>query len=230
VHTPHRVGSFRSAGIVGVMADLDFFFDPVCPWAWITSRWVVEVQGIREYEVSWRFISLKKLNEQQTADWYTPEYRAGHLAGLHAHRVCDAVGLSHGNEAVGALYTALGEALHRDSRRKELVDEPVTFMSEMLRTADLPVDLATHVHDESHDEAIFASTELALTRAGRDVGTPIITFRPGAADEASFFGPVIAKIPRGVDATRLWDAIETIATTSGMAELKRSLRARPQFD
>ena len=76
-------------------------------------------------------------------------------------------------------------------------------MSEMLRTADLPVDLATHVHDESHDEAIFASTELALTRAGRDVGTPIITFRPGAADEASFFGPVIAKIPRGVDASKV---------------------------
>ncbi|MFZ9629903.1 MAG: hypothetical protein ACO3C1_11200 [Ilumatobacteraceae bacterium] len=212
------------------MADLDFFFDPVCPWAWITSRWVVEVQSIREYEVNWQFISLKKLNEQQTGEWYTDEYRGVHLAGLHAHRVCDAARLSHGNEAVGALYTALGEAIHRDGRRKELVDEPVTFMAEMLRTADLPADLAPQVHEASHDEAIYASTELALSRTGRDVGTPIITFHPGAANESSFFGPVIAQIPRGVDATRLWDAIETIATTSGMAELKRSLRARPQFD
>lgn len=211
------------------MADLDFFFDPVCPFAWITSRWVVEVQGLRDYEVVWRPISLKKLNENQDAPWYTPEFRAYHLAGLHAHRVCDAIVAAHGNEAVGALYTAMGEAIHRDGRR-DIVADPVGFMGGMLETAGLPAAAAAHVHDESHDDAIYASTELALGRAGRDLGTPIITFRPGRPDEASFFGPVIAAIPRGAEATRLWDAVETLATTGSMMELKRKLDMRPRFD
>ena len=84
------------------MADLEFFFDPVCPWAWITSRWVTEVQQLRNYEVEWRFISLKMINQDRAEDWYTTEYRAAHLAGLYAHRVCDEVRVQHGNLAVGA--------------------------------------------------------------------------------------------------------------------------------
>jgi hypothetical protein len=212
------------------MADLEFFFDPVCPWAWITSRWVVEVQQQRDYEVGWRFISLKMINQDRTSDWYTPEYRAGHMAGLYTHRVCDEVRQQHGNQAVGALYTALGTAFHNDQRRPEVNADPVGFMAEMLQVAGLPADLAPHALDEGHDAYIAEETELAFARTGRDVGTPIITFHPGAANEASFFGPVIAAIPRGEEATRLWDAIETVATTSGMAELKRSLRAKPSFD
>jgi len=212
------------------MADLEFFFDPVCPWAWITSRWVVEVQQQRDYEVGWRFISLKMINQDRTSDWYTPEYRAGHMAGLYTHRVCDEVRQQHGNQAVGALYTALGTAFHNDQRRPEVNADPVGFMAEMLQVAGLPADLAPHALDEVHDAYIAEETELAFARTGRDVGTPIITFHPGAANEASFFGPVIAAIPRGEEATRLWDAIETVATTSGMAELKRSLRAKPSFD
>ena len=212
------------------MADLDFFFDPVCPWAWITSRWVVEVQQQREYDVDWRFISLKTINQDLTAEWYTPEYRAGHMAGLYAHRVCDEVRLRHGNTQVGALYTALGTAFHNQKRRPEINAGPEAFMAEMLTSVGLPAELATHVDDESHDTYIEQDTELALSRTGRDVGTPIITFRPGTAREASFFGPVISNIPKGEDATRLWDAIETIAGATGMAELKRSLRSRPSFD
>jgi len=212
------------------MADLEFFFDPVCPWAWITSRWVVEVQQQRDYDVTWRFISLKVINGDQTAEWYTPEYRAVHMAGMHAHRVCDEVRLRHGNREVGQMYTALGEALHPGGRRAELVADPEGFMAELLQQCGLDASIASHVHDESHDEYLVAETELAFARTGRDVGTPIITFRPGTPSEASFFGPVIASIPRGDDATRLWDAIEVIATTSGMAELKRSLRAAPKFD
>ena len=211
------------------MADLDFFFDPVCPWAWITSRWVVEVQQQRDYDVAWKFISLKMINQDLVADWYTPEYKAGHMAGLYAHRVCDEVRLRHGNMEVGALYTALGEAFHPGQRRPEISADPQAFMAEMLAAADLPIEYAAHVDDESHDEYIRADTELAFSRTGRDVGTPIITFRPGASDEASFFVPVISEIPRGAAATRLWDAIDVLATTSGMAELKRSIRARPNF-
>ncbi len=212
------------------MADLEFFFDPVCPWAWITSRWVVEVQRQRNYDVQWRFISLQRINAGRPDDEYTGPHRAAHVAGLLAHRVCDEVRLRHGNEGVAALYTALGDAFHGQQRRPEINDDAVGFMTEMLTTAGLPRQLATHVHEESHDAHIAAETDLALSRTGPDLGTPIITFRPGAADEASFFGPVISVIPRGDEATRLWDAVELIATSTGLAELKRSIREAPRFD
>ena len=211
------------------MADLEFFFDPVCPWAWITSRWVTEVQQQRDYDVKWRFISLKMINQDRTEAWYTPEYRAGHMAGLYSHRVCDEVRLRHTNADVGALYTALGNAIHLHKRREEITADPVAFMTEMLAECGLPTEYAAHALDESHDAYIADETELAFARTGKDVGTPIITFRPGADNEASFFGPVISTIPRGQEATTLWDAIETIATASGMAELKRSNRATPDF-
>jgi hypothetical protein len=99
-----------------------------------------------------------------------------------------------------------------------------------LTTAGLPAVWAESALDDSFDALIRRETELALERTGKDVGTPILTFHPGGAKEASFFGPVISTIPRGEEAMKLWDAIETIATSSGMAELKRSLRARPSFD
>jgi hypothetical protein len=212
------------------MADLEFFFDPVCPWAWITSRWVTEVQQLRRYDVAWRFISLKMINEELVADWYTPEYKAGHMAGLHVHRVCDEVRLRQGNAEVGALYTVVGTAFHNNQGRPDIIADPAGFMTEMLKSVDLPTEYAAHVDDDSHDAYIRAETALAFERTGKDVGTPIITFRPGQSSEASFFGPVIASIPRGQEALKLWDAIETVATTSGMAELKRSNRGKPVFD
>ena len=103
-------------------------------------------------------------------------------------------------------------------------------MTWALGEAQCSASLASAVHDESHDAYIRADTALAFERAGNDVGTPIITFHPGATNEASFFGPVIASIPRGDDALRLWDALEIVATTSGMAELKRSNRGEMSFD
>lgn len=211
------------------MADLEFFFDPVCPWAWVTSRWVVEVQQLRDYSVDWRFISLKMINEDRTDDSYTDKFRMGHMAGLYAHRVCDEVRLRHGNDAVASMYTALGVSFHEQQHDRDITDDPAAFMTEILKVVDLPTDYAAHALDVSHDAYIRADTELALSRAGRGVGTPITTFRPGAADEGSFFGPVISSIPRGPDALRLWDAIEVIATTTGMAELKRSNRAPLDF-
>ena len=94
-------------------ADLDFFFDPVCPWAWITSRWVVDVSEQREYEVDWRFISLWILNENNTQEWYTPDYRAGHHRGHQGLRIADAIRLGESDPAaVGRWYTALGTAIH----------------------------------------------------------------------------------------------------------------------
>lgn len=212
------------------MSDLEFFFDPVCPWAWITSRWVVEVQRQRELEVTWRFISLRMLNEQQTAEWYTPEYRAGHAAGTQALRVAAAIRGAEGNEAVGRFYTAVGERLHPGGRRRDLVERPHELLAEACEAAGVATSLAAASDDDAHDTLIRAETELALERTGPDVGTPILTFHPGQPDEGSYFGPVIARAPKGSEAVRLWDAIEALATTSGVAELKRSLRGRPQFD
>ena len=207
------------------MANLEFFFDPVCPFAYITSRWVVEVQEQRNYEVVWRPISLAFLNEQVTDEWYTPEYRAGHLLGLAGLRI--AVALDD-NDAVGRFYTAAGEVIHRQRGRAQLETGTAGWAS-VLEAAGLDAAVAPAADDDAYDPAIRASTELALQRTGPDVGTPILTFHPGMAEENSFFGPVISAIPRGEHAVRLWDAVELIATTSGMAELKRSNRAKLDF-
>ena len=208
--------------------DVEFFFDPACPWCWITSRWVTNVQAEKAYTVGWRFISLSMLNEDNPD--LEPEKRVGSQATLRALRVADQIRLDHGNDAVAAYYTALGSRMHVDGRRDELVADTAGFVKEALEEAGLPLGLVEHLDVEEHDAYLRSETELVLSRTGPDVGTPILTFAPGQGQrEGSFFGPVISKAPRGDEAVRLWDAIETIAT-SGVAELKRSLRAHPEFD
>ncbi|MFM7306364.1 MAG: DsbA family protein [Actinomycetota bacterium] len=212
------------------MADLQFFFDPVCPWAYITSRWVTEVQQQRNYDVSWKFISLFMINDERGYGEGKQAWRDGHFAGLQALRVASAARTSAGNDAVAAVYTALGQAIHADKRRPESSGGMHNLLREVLTEAGLNPDWAKSADDELHDEVIRYETKAALEATGKDVGTPILIFNPGSAEQSSFFGPVISKIPRGQDALRLWDAVYTLATTSGMAELKRSLRATPTFD
>jgi hypothetical protein len=211
-------------------ADLDFFFDPVCPWAWITSRWVVEVSEQRDYEIDWRFISLWILNEDNTQPWYTPQYRAGHYLGQQGLRIADAIRLGEDDpSAVGRWYTAVGTALHTNGQREQARADALAWYRGLLSDQGFAASYLDAADDESHDAHLRAETELALSRTGRDVGTPILTFHPGAENEASFFGPVISKAPRGVEAVELWDAVEKLATMSGMAELKRSNRVAPDF-
>jgi protein-disulfide isomerase-like protein with CxxC motif len=212
------------------MADLFFHFDPVCPWAYITSRWVTEVRAQRGYDVSWKFISLFMINDERGYGEGNKAWRDAHFAGLQALRVASAARAAAGNEAVDAVYTALGKAIHADKRRPEQSGGMQNLLRAVLGEAGLNPDWASSADDELHDEVIRHETKLALESTGKDVGTPILVFHPGTPDQASFFGPVISKIPRGADATRLWDAVYTLATTSGMAELKRSLRAAPSFD
>ena len=213
--------------------DLEFFFDPMCPWAWITSRWVKEVQELRQYSVIWKPISLKLLNANQTAEWYNDEYKRGHAAGHDALRTAcalvDHLGGNEGNEAVDRFYTALGTAAHKNGRRDEFRDNTAQFIDECLANAGLSTTL-NQTGQSTFDDAIAASTSVALERTGKDVGTPILTFHPGQTNEGSFFGPVIARIPRGEDALKLWNAVEVVATTPGVAELKRTLRSKPVFD
>ena len=211
-------------------ADLDFFFDPICPWAWITSRWVCNVSEQRSYEVDWRFISLWIVNEEKTEEWYTPQYRAGHYFGHQGLRIADAIRLGESDPtAVGRWYTAIGTALHVGGQRELARDDSLAWYRGVLESGNFDARYLDAADDESHDAHIRADTELALSRTGKDVGTPILTFHPGADNEASFFGPVISKAPIGTEAVELWDAIEKLATMSGMAELKRSNRVAPDF-
>ncbi len=212
------------------MADLQFYFDPVCPWAYITSRWVVEVQEQRGYDVSWKFISLFMINNDRGYNEGNMPWRDGHMSGLQALRVASAARAAAGNDAVAAVYTALGKAIHVDKRRPKDSTELKDFARTVLSEAGLNPQWAESATDELHDEVIRYETSRALELTGKDVGTPILVFHPEKPNEASFFGPVISSIPRGAEALRLWDAVETLATTSGMSELKRSLRGAPSFD
>ncbi len=186
------------------------------------------MQQQRAYEVDWRFISLWILNEANSQEWYTPEYRAGHYLGHQGLRVANAIRLQEDGAAVGAWYTALGEALHTNNRRDEAHADNEAFLEAILDDAGFSAAYLGDASDDSHDVYLRAETELALSRTGRDVGTPILTFRPGTDREGSFFGPVISKAPKGAEASELWDAIEKIAR-SGVAELKRSNRAAPDY-
>ena len=209
-------------------ADLEFYFDPVCPWAWITSRWVTNVQQLRNYEVSWKFISLRMVNAERGYAGNSV-YQQIHNAGLASLRVASAARAQGGNASVAAVYTALGNAIHVGGRREELVNDPKSFLLSIVADAGLSSDIALAYEDSTHDEVIRYETEAALSRTGKDVGTPILTFNPKSANEASLFGPVISKAPKGDEAMKLWDAVQTIAE-SGVAEIKRSLRSAPQFD
>jgi hypothetical protein len=211
------------------MADLEFFFDPICPWAWITSRWVNEVQNSRSYDVTWRFISLRMINEDIGYTESTEVHRQSHFVGTQIMRAAALARAEDGNEAVGKLYTAVGTALHNNKQHDEMMNNPTFFLVDALSRANLNVDWAKGADNEEFDAVIREETDLAFSRTGKGVGTPILTFKPGQANEGSFFGPVISEIPRGDAALKLWDAIELIATSTGMAELKRSIRSAPNF-
>jgi hypothetical protein len=218
---------------VTASADIHFHFDPVCPFAWMTSRWVQEVVRQRPYEVDWRFISLRMLNDHIDYDaHFPPEYEQGHTAGLRLLRVCAAARERHGREVVGDLYTALGgsvfdvdppadQAAYRDG-----MAHPST-VAPLLDRLGLDADLVEALDDTSWDATIRAETDEALALTGKDVGTPIIAYDP--PDGPAFFGPVISRVPQGDEALRLWDAVLELTSFPGFAELKRSLRERPSL-
>lgn len=216
------------------MADLAFHFDPVCPFCWMTSRWVRQVQSLRGLDVDWCFVSLALLNDEdgEVYQGQSEHYRASHERGLELLRVCAAAREEHGSEAVGRLYQAMGEAIweHPGPAGPEFDDvlrhvgrgRDVTAI---LTAAGLPTELAGAVHDRSFDPVIRDQTENALEAAGGDLGTPILHFSPPTGP--AFFGPVISEQPSDEDAVRLWEAVETLAHFPSFAELKRALRDAP---
>jgi len=217
-------------------ADINFYFDPVCPFAWMTSKWVRQVQAQREYTVDWRFISLRQVNAEVEYDaHFPPEYEAGHTAGLRLLRVAARARAEHGRESIAQLYKAFGTHIFEtapdtDQRTEaELRERRGTreFVEPILAEAGLPLALADALDDESWDLEIRQETDEALGLTGKDVGTPIIHFEPPAG--VAFFGPVISRLPSEESAAELWDHVVGLARFPGFAELKRSLREQPQL-
>jgi len=213
-------------------ADINFYFDPLCPFAWMTSKWVRLVTAQRNYSVDWRFISLRMINAHIDYDAHFPAgYEAGHTAGLRLLRVAAKARAEHGRSVIGPLYAAIGARAFDTAPDPAQADPGFhgtrAFLEPALTEAGLPVDLADALDDESFDAELRAETDEALTLTGKDVGTPIIHFQP--PNGVAFFGPVISRLPSETDAGRLWDHVVGLAGFPGFAELKRSLRERPQL-
>ena len=211
------------------MTDLRFWFDPVCPFAWMTSRWVRTVAAQRSYEVEWRFISLRLLNAHIDYDTHFPVgYEAGHTAGLRLLRVAARTREEHGGQAVGRLYEALGAGVFDVPPDSAPVPERFdTLVQTALTRAGLPSGLAAAESDTGWDGQLQAETDEALALTGKDVGTPILQVDP--PDGLAFFGPVISRLPGEQEAGELWDHVLGLARFPGFAELKRSLRELPQL-
>lgn len=200
----------------------DFWFDPMCPWAWLASRWMLEVERIRDVEVQWHVMSLAVLNENSEIP---PQYAEAMAAAWGPVRVCIAAEQAKGSEILGPLYTAFGTRLHPEHR----TDYP-TIISESVAEVGLPASFADAATDSSLDEALRASHLAGITLVGEDVGTPVIAVPGPAGEPVAFFGPVVTPTPLGEDAGRLWDGTLLVAGTPGFFELKRSRNVEPQFD
>ncbi len=215
------------------MADTDirFYFDPVCPFAWMTSKWVRQVQTARDYTVDWRFISLRLLNSHIDYDaHFPPEYEAGHTAGLRLLRVAARTRAEHGRAAVAGLYAALGaEVFDRDPMpgRSDGHRGTPEFVAPVLAGLALPATLVDALDEPAWDVEIQAETDEALALTGKDVGTPILHFEPPQG--VAFFGPGISRLPSDAEAAELWDHVIALARFPGFAEMKRSLRELPQL-
>jgi hypothetical protein len=208
--------------------DINFYFDPVCPFAWMTSKWVRLVMAQRNYTVDWRFISLRMINS--TVDYdshFPPDYEAGHTAGLRLLRVAARVRAEYGRDAVGPLYEAIGAEVFDTVPNRSMDRGSPAFLEPILAHVGLPATLTNALDDTFLDSELRRETEEALSLTGKDVGTPIIQFQP--PDGLAFFGPVISRLPDEAEALQLWDNVIGLASFPGFAELKRSLRERPQL-
>lgn len=199
---------------------VEFWFDPICPWCWMTSRWVAEVAETRGFEVAWHPISLAVINEN--ADQESDYLRRNMPSMLQSHRlgrVIVAAEQLYGPEVVGKLYTAFGNRLHPEGRR-----DFDTILTESLGEADLSGQADLAADDTEFDAVLRANTAHALEIAGPDVGVPVIS-----VDGVAFFGPVVTPAPTGEMALRLWDGIVAAASVPGFYELKRGRTQGPQF-
>lgn len=197
--------------------EAQFWFDPLCPWAWMTSRWILEVEKVRDIKVKWNLFSLAYLNRDKDVP---AEYKERLARSWHCTRVIAAAQKIKGSEITLPLYTAISTRIHL--KKMEVGAE---LFTEALREVGLPESLSEAMSDESFDAAIIESHESGIKLVGNDVGTPII-----AVGTTAFFGPVISPAPKGEEAGKLWDGVVGVASYPGFFEIKRSRNVGPIFD
>lgn len=202
---------------------VDMWFDPVCPWAWITSRWLLEVERVRPVEVRFHVMSLSVLNEGRDIP---EQYRDLMVKAWGPVRVCVAAGQKYGSPVLRDLYTALGTRLHPGGQ--ELSAE---LIGAALTDVGLDPALADAAGSTEYDSALRASHDAGMRPVGLDVGTPVIHAPgPDGGEPIAFFGPVVTRAPRGEAAGRLWDGVLAVAGTPGFYEIKRTRDVGPVFD
>lgn len=204
---------------------VDFWFDPLCPWAWMTSRWMLEVEKVRDVEVRWHVMSLAVLNEDKL-DELPEEYRD--LLENKAWgpvRVVVAAQQLHGDAVVGPLYTALGTRFHNNGEgpTREAV-------AAALKDVGLPADLVEYADSDRYDTELRASHKEGIDKVGQEVGTPVIAVPDADGEQIAFFGPVVTPAPKGEEAAKLWDGTLLVASIPGFYEIKRTRTQGPIFD
>lgn len=204
---------------------VDFWFDPLCPWAWMTSRWMLEVEKVRDVEVRWHVMSLAVLNEDKLDE--LPERYRELLGpkGWAPVRVVVAAQQKFGDEITGKLYTELGTRIHNEDKgaTREVI-------AESLAALGLPAELLAYADSDEYDEILRASHNDGIDRVGQEVGTPVISVPGADGRDVAFFGPVVTPAPRGEAAARLWDGTLLVASTPGFFEIKRTRTAAPSFE
>lgn len=204
---------------------VDFWFDPLCPWAWMTSRWMLEVEKVRDVEVRWHVMSLAVLNEDKL-DELPEEYRDMlENKAWGPVRVVVAAQQLHGDEVVGPLYTALGTRFHNNGEgpTREAV-------AAALKDVGLPADLAEYADSDRYDTELRASHKDGIDKVGQEVGTPVIAVPGADGEQVAFFGPVVTPAPKGEEAAKLWDGTLLVASIPGFYEIKRTRTQGPIFD
>ena len=203
-------------------ATVDMFFDPICPWAWLTSRWLLEVERVRPVDVRFRVMSLAVLNAGRDLP---EEYQKLMETAWEPVRICIAAEQRHGPEVLRDLYTALGTRIHVADQERG----PELYAA-ALAEAGLDPELAGAGTSTEYDDALRASHNAGMKPVGTDVGTPVIHTPGPEGATVAFFGPVVTPAPKGEAAGRLWDGVLLVAGTPGFYELKRSRELGPIFD